>query len=101
MGRRVGHRVVRCSICGILVDTKRMDNILEIDEKSLTVLRKWDQWSQLEWALNEKGLTLPHYAASSNCATLADTSPRAARQISAKYAKQKICFCGCKSSSYR
>src|SRR5688572_17802341 len=56
---------------GILLDTKRMDKILEIDEKSLTVTAQAGiNGQQLEWALNEKGLTLPHYAASSNCATL-------------------------------
>jgi len=74
---------------GILLDTKRMDKILEIDEKSLTVTaRAGINGQQLEWALNEKGLTLPHYAASSNCATLGGyLAPRGTGTISTKYGK--------------
>ena len=74
---------------GILIDTKRMDKILEIDEKSLTVTAQAGiNGQQLEWALNEKGLTLPHYAASSNCATLGGyLAPRGTGTISTKYGK--------------
>lgn len=74
---------------GILVDTKRLDKIIEIDEKSLTVTAQGGiNGTQLEWALNEHGLTLPHYQASSNCATLAgNLSPRGAGTISTKYGK--------------
>ena len=74
---------------GILVDTKRMDKIIEIDEKSLTVTAQAGiNGQQLEWALNEKGLTLPHYAASSNCATLGGyLAPRGTGTISTKYGK--------------
>jgi alkyldihydroxyacetonephosphate synthase len=74
---------------GILLDTKRMDKILEIDEKSLTVTAQAGiNGQQLEWALNEKGLTLPHYAASSNCATLGGyLAPRGTGTISTKYGK--------------
>lgn len=74
---------------GILVDTKRMDKIIEIDEKSLTVTAEAGIiGTQLEWALNEKGLTLPHYAASSNCATLGGyLAPRGTGTISTKYGK--------------
>ncbi len=79
---------------GILVDTKRMDNILEIDEKALTVTAQAGiNGQQLEWALNEKGLTLPHYAASSNCATLGGyLAPRGTGTISAKYGKAEDMF---------
>jgi alkyldihydroxyacetonephosphate synthase len=74
---------------GILLDTKRMEKILEIDEKSLTVTAQAGiNGQQLEWALNEKGLTLPHYAASSNCATLGGyLAPRGTGTISTKYGK--------------
>jgi len=74
---------------GILLDTKRMDKILEIDEKSLTVTAQAGiNGQELEWALNEKGLTLPHYAASSNCATLGGyLAPRGTGTISTKYGK--------------
>jgi len=53
-----------------------MDNILEIDEKSLTVTAQADQCQQLEWALNEKGLTLP-ITPPRRFPTLADPRPRA------------------------
>lgn len=74
---------------GILLDTKRLDKILEIDEKSLTVTAQAGiNGTQLEWALNERGLTLPHYAASANCATLGGyLAPRGTGTISTKYGK--------------
>lgn len=74
---------------GILLDTKRMNHILEIDEKSLTVTAEAGiNGQQLEWALNEKGLTLPHYAASAHCATLGGyLAPRGSGTISTKYGK--------------
>ncbi|MCB0155625.1 MAG: FAD-binding oxidoreductase, partial [Anaerolineae bacterium] len=56
---------------GILLDTKRMNRIIEINENCLTVTAEAGIiGTQLEWALNERGLTLPHYPASANCATL-------------------------------
>jgi alkyldihydroxyacetonephosphate synthase len=74
---------------GIIVDTKRLNKIIEIDEKSLTVTAQAGIiGTQLEWALNEKGLTLPHYAASSNCATLGGyLAPRGTGTTSTKYGK--------------
>lgn len=74
---------------GIIVDTKRMNRIIEIDEKSLTVTAQAGiNGTQLEWALNEKGLTLPHYQASSNCSTLGgNLAPRGSGTISTKYGK--------------
>ena len=74
---------------GILIDTKRMDKIISIDEKSLTVTAQAGiNIAQLEWALNEKGLMLPHYAASSNCATLGGAlAPRGTGTLSTKYGK--------------
>jgi alkyldihydroxyacetonephosphate synthase len=74
---------------GILLDLKRLDKIIEIDEKSLTVQAQAGIIiAQLEWAVNEKGLMLPHYAASSNCATLGGAlAPRGTGTISTKYGK--------------
>jgi alkyldihydroxyacetonephosphate synthase len=74
---------------GILIDLKRLDKIIAIDEKSLTVTAQAGIiGQQLEWALNERGLTLPHYAASSNCATLGGyLAPRGTGTVSTKYGK--------------
>jgi alkyldihydroxyacetonephosphate synthase len=79
---------------GILLDMKRMDKIIEIDEKSLKVTAQAGIiGTQLEWALNERGLTLPHYAASSNCATLGGyLAPRGTGTISTKYGKAEDLF---------
>jgi len=74
---------------GIILDTKRMNRIIEIDEQSLTVTAQAGiVGTQLEWAVNEKGLMLPHYPASANCATLGGyLSPRGTGTISTKYGK--------------
>lgn len=74
---------------GIIVDLKRLDKIIEIDEKSLTVTAEAGIiLTQLEWALNERGLTLPHYPASANCATLGGClAPRGTGTTSTKYGK--------------
>ncbi|HEX5691281.1 MAG TPA: FAD-dependent oxidoreductase, partial [Roseiflexaceae bacterium] len=74
---------------GIVLDTKRLDRILEIDERSLTVRAQAGiNGTQLEWALNERGLTLPHYPASANCATLGGyLAARGSGVISTKYGK--------------
>jgi alkyldihydroxyacetonephosphate synthase len=68
---------------------KRMDKILAIDEKSLTVTAQAGiNIAQLEWNVNEKNFMLPHYAASSNCATLGGAlAPRGTGTISTKYGK--------------
>ncbi|NIM99690.1 MAG: FAD-binding protein [candidate division Zixibacteria bacterium] len=74
---------------GILLDTKRLENIIEIDETSLRVTAQAGIiGTKLEWALNEKGLTLPNYPASANCATLGGyLAPRGTGTISTKYGK--------------
>ena len=74
---------------GIVLDVKRLDQILEIDEVSLTVRAQAGiVGTQLEWALNEKGLTLPHYPASANAATLGGyLAARGSGVISTKYGK--------------
>lgn len=74
---------------GLLLDTKRLNKIIEIDEKTLSVTAEAGIIiQQLEWAVNEKGLMFPHYAASSNCATLGGAlAPRGTGTISTKYGK--------------
>lgn len=74
---------------GILLDTKRLNQIIEIDQKSLTVTAQAGiNGSQLEMAVNEYGLTLPHYPASANAATLGGyLAPRGTGTISNKYGK--------------
>jgi alkyldihydroxyacetonephosphate synthase len=74
---------------GIIVDVKRLDRILEINERSLYVRAQAGiNGGQLEWALNDRGLTLPHYPASANCATLGGyLAPRGSGTISTKYGK--------------
>ncbi len=74
---------------GIIMDLKRLNKILDIDEKSLTVTAEAGIiGAHLEWALNDRGFTLPHYAASANCATLGGyLAPRGSGTISTKYGK--------------
>ncbi len=74
---------------GIILDLKRLNRIIEIDTHSLTVTAEAGiNGTQLEWALNEKGLMLPHYPASANCATLGGyLAPRGTGTISTKYGK--------------
>ncbi|MCC7010033.1 MAG: FAD-binding oxidoreductase [Acidobacteria bacterium] len=74
---------------GIVVDVKRLNRILEINERSLYVTAQAGvNGTELEWALNERGLTLPHYPASANCATLGGyLAPRGSGTISTKYGK--------------
>lgn len=74
---------------GITIDLKRMNRILAINERSFTVTAQAGvNGGQLEWALNDRGLTLPHYPASANCATLGGyLAPRGSGTISTKYGK--------------
>ncbi|MBT3266351.1 FAD-binding oxidoreductase [Candidatus Poribacteria bacterium] len=74
---------------GIMLDTKRLSAIIEIDEKSLKVTTQAGIINtQLEWALNEHNLTYPHYPASGNCATMAGfLAARGTGTISTKYGK--------------
>ncbi len=76
---------------GIILDLKRLDQLIEIDEQSLTVTAQAGiNGTRLEWELNERGLTLPHYPASANCATLGGyLAPRGSGTISTKYGKSE------------
>ncbi len=56
---------------GILLDTKRMNRILDFDEQSMTVTAQAGIiFSQLEFYANERGYSLMHYPSSINCSTL-------------------------------
>lgn len=57
---------------GIVVDFVRMDKILEIETKNMTVtVEPGVIWSNLEHELNERGLALRAYPSSSNSSTVA------------------------------
>ena len=74
---------------GIVLDLKRLDQIIDINEEAMTVTAQAGiNGTRLEWELNEKGLTLPHYPASANCATLGGyLAPRGSGTVSTKYGK--------------
>src|SRR4051812_43392996 len=68
---------------GLVVDLRGLDRIIEIDERSMTVTAQAGvNGDVLEQALNERGLMLPHYPASSEGATVGgDNPPRGARVL--------------------
>ena len=74
---------------GIIIDMKKMDQIVKIDEASLTVTAQPGINGQhLEWALNKKGFTLAHYPASEYGATLGGyVAARGSGTLSTKYGK--------------
>lgn len=74
---------------GITLDMKRLNQILEINDQSLFVRAMAGiNGQQLEWALNRRGYTLPHYPASANCATLGGyLAHRGSGVLSTKYGK--------------
>ncbi len=50
---------------GMLLDLKKMNRIIKIDEKSFTVtVQPGVNGQHLEWTVNKKGFTLAHYPAS-------------------------------------
>ena len=74
---------------GIIIDMKKMDQIVKIDEASLTVTAQPGINGQvLEWSLNKKGFTLAHYPASEYGATLGGyVAARGSGTLSTKYGK--------------
>jgi alkyldihydroxyacetonephosphate synthase len=74
---------------GIILDLKKMDRIVKIDEASLTVTAQPGiNGQRLEWALNKKGFTLAHYPASEYGATLGGyVAARGSGTLSTKYGK--------------
>lgn len=74
---------------GVIVDLKRLDRIVMIDDKSLTLTAGAGIIGErLERALNEKGYTLGHFPSSIYCSTLGGwLATRSAGQLSTKYGK--------------
>jgi FAD/FMN-containing dehydrogenases len=74
---------------GIVIDIKRMNRILEINDKNLTVtVQLGINAMDLERALNKEGYTMGHSPQSIYCSALGgNLSTRAAGQFSTKYGK--------------
>jgi alkyldihydroxyacetonephosphate synthase len=74
---------------GIILDVKCMDRVLEIDEANGTVTAQAGIIGQnLEWALNQRGLTLAHIPQSAYCSGLGGfLATRSAGVLSTRYGK--------------
>jgi alkyldihydroxyacetonephosphate synthase len=74
---------------GIILDTKKLNRLIEIDEKSMTVTAQAGINGQhLEWAANQQGITVGHYPASQRASTLGGwLAPRGSGTLSTKYGK--------------
>ncbi|MDA0180151.1 FAD-binding oxidoreductase [Solirubrobacter phytolaccae] len=74
---------------GLVVDLRGLDTIIEIDDVSMTVTAQAGvNGDILERALNERGLMLPHYPASSQWATVGGyVSARGSGVLSTRYGK--------------
>jgi len=74
---------------GLVIDLRALDQIIEIDERSLTVTAQAGvNGRELERALNERGLMLPHYPASSEWATVGGyVAARGSGVLSTRYGK--------------
>lgn len=74
---------------GVIIDLKKLNKIIEIDEFSLTALVEGGIiGNHLEKSLNERGFTLGHFPSSIMCSTLGGwVATRSAGQFSSKYGK--------------
>src|SRR4051812_42907590 len=74
---------------GLVIDLRALDRIVEIDDVSLTVTAQAGvNGNLLERALNERGLMLPHYPASSEWATVGGyIAARGSGVLSTRYGK--------------
>ncbi|MEW6201782.1 MAG: FAD-binding oxidoreductase [bacterium] len=74
---------------GVILDIKKMDKIVEINDKSLTVRVQTGIIGQhLEHELNHKGYTMGHFPSSIYCSTVGGyLAARSAGQLSTKYGK--------------
>ncbi len=74
---------------GVVMDLKRMNRIVEVDELSMTVLVEAGMIGRhLENALNERGYTLGHFPSSIMCSTVGGwVATRSAGQFSSRYGK--------------
>lgn len=74
---------------GITLDLKKLDRLIEVDERSFTVTAQAGiNGQQLEWEVNKKGMTVGHYPASQRASTLGGwLAPRGSGTLSTKYGK--------------
>lgn len=74
---------------GIMLDTKKLNRLIEVNETALTVTAQAGINGQhLEWAANQRGLTVGHYPASQRATTLGGwLAPRGSGTLSTKYGK--------------
>ena len=74
---------------GIVIDLRSLDEILEIDDVSMTVtVQAGVNGRALEAELNERGLMLPHYPASVEWATVGGyIAARGSGVLSTRYGK--------------
>ena len=74
---------------GLVIDLRGLDQIVEIDERSLTVTAQAGvNGNELERVLNERGLMFPHYPASSEWATVGGyVAARGSGVLSTRYGK--------------
>jgi len=74
---------------GLILDVKKMNRIVEINDKTLTVTTETGIIGQhLEMELNRKGYTMGHFPSSIYCSALSGyLAARSAGQLSAKYGK--------------
>src|SRR3954453_5681934 len=74
---------------GVVVDLRALDRIVEIDELSMTVTAQAGvNGNVLDRALNQRGLMLPHYPASSEWATVGGyIAARGSGVLSTRYGK--------------
>ncbi|MEW6226829.1 MAG: FAD-binding oxidoreductase [Bacillota bacterium] len=85
-----GSQGAALAICGgVILDTKRMNKLLEINPAAMTVTAQTGIIQQhLEWMLNAKGFSTMHYPASIACATLGGfLAHRGSGVLSTKYGK--------------
>ncbi len=76
---------------GISLDTKKLNRVIEVDEKSLTITAETGcNMQQLEWATEKAGFSTMHFPASIACATLGGfLAHRGTGVLSAKYGKME------------
>lgn len=77
-------------VCGgILLDTKRMDKIYEINEEGMYIeCGAGTIYKHLEWAANERGYATMHYPSSLTCSTVGGfLAHRGIGVVSTKYGK--------------
>lgn len=74
---------------GVVVDVRRLDRIIEIDDDALTIdVEAGIVGHHLEKALQERGFTLGHFPSSILCSTLGGwLATRSAGQFSSRYGK--------------